>query len=175
MRGVPPVWWSPGPEWPCGATGIPAGLNEGVERVFVAGVGAGQPFPVGRTLGHVGSGCTGFRLRVGLRWAPWQCLPGCGVPRCTCVAAVCWGRGWGGSCGTCGLRPVVGWWGEASGMLGVWRRSPRSCSGTARVRCLAIYACCHVRRPIGRHAGVPVFWMARHPARYLCSGWSPGG
>ena len=125
--------------------GTPAGIPEGVERVFVAGVSAGRRSIVGRALEHVGCGCPGLRLRVGSRWAPCRRLPGCGVPRRACVAAVCWGCGWGGARVSRGVHPVGGWSGEAGEMLGVWRRSPRSRTGLAGVRCLAASACHHVR------------------------------
>ena len=115
-----------------------------------AGVSARRRSPVGRALGHVGCGCPGFRLRVGSRWALCRCLSRCGVPRRACIAAVCWGRGWGGARVTRGLRPVGGWWGEAGGVFGVWRWFPKSRTGPDRVRCLAASACRHVRRAIGR-------------------------
>ena len=51
----------------------PAGLNEGIERVFVAVVPSGRRFPVG-------CGCPGFGLRVGSMWSLWWCLSGRGAP-----------------------------------------------------------------------------------------------
>ena len=102
----------------------PAGLHEGIERVFVAVVPAGRRSPVGCAFGHVQCGCPGFGLRTGSRSAPWWRLPGRGVPRLACVAAMCWGRGWGGACMTRGLRLVGGLWAEPGGMLGVRHRSP---------------------------------------------------
>ena len=125
-------------------------------------------------LGMSGVVAPGFRLRVGSSLAPSRCLRGCRVPLRACVAAVWWGRGWGGARMTRGLRPVGGLMGEAGCMVGVWRRSPGSRTGLAGVPCLAASACRHVRRAIGRHAGVLVFRLARCPARYLRSGGVPG-
>ena len=51
------------PRWVC-LGGIPAGLHEGVKRVFAAGVSAGRLPPVGCALGRVGCGYPGFVLRV---------------------------------------------------------------------------------------------------------------
>ena len=52
---------------------------------------------------------------MGLRWALCRCLPGCCVPKCACVAAVCWGRGWSGARVTRGLCPVGRWCGGVGG------------------------------------------------------------
>ena len=111
---------------------------------------------------------------MGLRWAFGPCLPGRCVPWCAGVAAVCWSRGWSGACLTRGLRLVGGQWGGVGDMPGTWRRSPRSSTGLASVQCLAAFACGHVRRVIGWLAGVLAPRLARHPARYLRSGRSPG-
>ena len=89
---------------------------------------------------------------------PFRRHPGCCVPQSACVGAVCWGRGLGGARVTRCLRPVGGWSGEAGGMLGVWRQSLRSRTVLAGVRCPAASVCRHVRRAIGRHAGLLVFW-----------------
>ena len=158
---------------PVGVT--PAGLHDGIERVFIAVLPAGRRSPVSCAFGHVGCGCRGVGLRVGSGWAPWWRLPRHGVPRIACVAAMCWGRGWGGAHVTRGLRFVGGLCGEAGGILGVWHRCPRSSTRLASVRCLVASACRHVRRAMGRRAGTRVFWLARPPARYHRSGWSPGG
>ena len=167
---MPPIWsprgsWGAAQRW-VRLGGAPARLHEGL---FVAGVSAGRRSPVDCVLGCVACGCPAFGLRVGLRWALCQCLPGRCVPRCAHVAAVCWGRGWGGARVTRGLCPVGGWWWGVGGMAGARRRSPR-----ASVWCLAAFACRHVRRAIGWRAGVLVARLARDPARYLRSGWSPG-
>ena len=54
------------------------------------------------------------------------------------------------------------------------RRSQGSRTGLVRVSCLAVFACRHVRRVIGWLTGVLAAPLARHPARYLRSGRSPG-
>ena len=74
---------------------------------------------------------------------------------------------------TRGLCPVGGWWGGVGGMYGARRRSPRSGTRLASVRCLAAFACRHVWRVIGWRRGVLVAQLARHHAIYLRSAWSP--
>ena len=65
--------------------------------------------------------------------------------------------------------------GEAGGMPGVRHQFHRSGTRLASVPCLVTSACRHVRRAIGRRAGVLVTWLAPSSARYLRSGWSLGG
>ena len=148
----------------------PAGLHEGIERVFVAVVSAGQCLPVGCPLRRVGCGCRVFGLRVGSSWALWWPSPARSVPRCACVPIMRWGGEGGGLNATHGLRPVGGWWGEAGGMLGVGHRFARSRTRLASVRCLVASACPHVCR-----AGTLVLWLVRPSVRHLRLGSSPGG
>ena len=133
----------------------PAGLHEGIKRVFVAVVPAWRRFPVGCALGRVGVSFPGFGLHAGSRWAPWWRLP-----RRACVDVMRRGREEGGVRATRGLRPVGSWWGEAGGMLGVRHWFVRSRTRLASVWCLVASACRYFR-----WAGTLAFWLVRPPAR----------
>ena len=75
---------------------------------------------------------------------------------------------------TRGLHLVGGQWGGVGGMPGARRRTARSRTGLASVRCLAAFTCRNVWRVIRWLAGVLAAQLARHPARYLHFGRSPG-
>ena len=96
-------------------------------------------------------------------WAPCRRLPGRGVPRRACVAAACWGRGWGGARVTRGLCPVIGWWvgggGAACSVFPVGPPGPvpgwPACGASLLLRAVmsggrlaGMLACCMFRWPV---------------------------
>ena len=137
--------------WVC-VGGTPAGLHEGVERVFVAGVSARQRPPVGLPAWACRVWLPGLRTPHGLELGPVS-APACGVPRP-------WMRRRPRDPRSVPRGRVVGGGGSK---LGARRQSSRSCTVSASNASLPSRAAMSG----GRLAGVLACWLLGWPVSRL--------